>query len=231
MDVSVVAVILLGPFIMVMVTMMLPVVPLLVPREVFSTQTRYQRWRCCFIRRINNSIMGLWAIWIITESPKLWIPNKTMLNFNSKSATCSLLFCLSYHVAETVDLILIKYKSLIIHHFLTIVIIIEALYRGPEMGFALWLLAGQGQNVFLITRLLQIIEGVDKSSTKYMINCYINIVSFFFTKILLYVWMNYLFITQTNLILTSCFLFFFVNPINIQKFIIILRKDFFNKPS
>ena len=96
--------------------------------------------------------MGLWAIWIITESPKLWIPNKTMLNFNSKSATCSLLFCLSYHVAETVDLILIKYKSLIIHHFLTIVIIIEALYRGPEMGFAVWLLAGQGQNVFLIIR-------------------------------------------------------------------------------
>ena len=175
--------------------------------------------------------MGLWAIWIITESPELWIPNKTMLNFNSKSATCSLLFCLSYHVAETVDLILIKYKSLIIHHLLTIVIIIEALYRGTEMGFAVWLLAGQGQNVFLITRLLQIIEGVDKSSTKYMINCYINIVSFFFIKIVLYVWINYLFITQTNLILISCFLFFFVNPINIQKFIIILRKDFFNKPS
>ena len=229
MEMTVVGIFLLGPTIMVMISLLLPLVPLLVPGEVFSAKTRYHKWRACYIRRVNNLIIGLWAIWIIIESPQLWVPNDGLMGFKSRSATLSLLFYLGYHVAETVDMILNQHHSLIVHHLLTILIIIEALYRDTEMGFVVWLLAGQGQNVFLITRLLQIIEGVDKFSTKYRITSYINIVTFFFTKIVLYGWMTSLFITETSLVITSSFLFLFVNPTNIYKFIIILKKDIFSQ--
>ena len=229
-DVTGVAALLLGPVIEVVGSL---AVPLLVwpGSPVWSSRTRYHKWRTTFIARINAAITGLWAVWALHNSLSI---REDLLNGTSRTGTLCLLFSLGVHAVETVDMVIYKqFSLLIIHHLAAFASNFMVLTTQTGMGFALWILVPEINAVFNKTRILHLIGDVDKLSTRYRINSYINVATFFL-RVVIVAWLHsvsyQLYMSEPNALFTTCVVSLtFFNLWNMSCFKTIVQKDILRK--
>ena len=230
LDLTGLAVLLVGPLIEVVGSLVLPVF-LSSSSPVWSSQTRYHKWRTTFLARVNAGITGLWAVWALYDSENI---RNDLLNSSSRCGTLCLLFSLGVHAVETVEMILYKqYSLLTIHHIAAIASNFGVLQTQIGMGFALWILVPEINAVFNKTRILHLIGDVDKFSTSYKINSYINVFTFFL-RVVIVAWLHsvsyQLFVSEPNALFTTCVISLtFFNLWNMSCFKTILQKDILRK--
>ena len=230
LDLTGLTVLLLGPLLEVLGSLLLPVF-LAADSPVLSSRTRYHKWRTTFLARINAGITGIWAVWALYDSQNI---RDDLLNSSSRVGTLCLLFSLGVHAVETVEMVLYKQFSLLtVHHIAAIASNYGVLHTQIGMGFALWILVPEINAVFNKTRILHLIGDVDKLSTSYRINSYINVFTFFL-RVVIVAWLHsvsyQLFVSEPNALFTTCVVSLtFFNLWNMSCFKTIVQKDILRK--
>ena len=229
LDLTGLAVLLLGPLIELLGSLLLL---LLSPTSPSSSRgLRYHKWRTTFLARINAGITGLWAVWALYDSENI---RNDLLNASSRSGSLCLLFSLGVHAVETVEMVLYQqYSLLTVHHIAAIASNFGVLQTQIGMGFGLWILVPEINAVFNKTRILHLIGEVDKLSTSYRINSYINVFTFFL-RVVIVAWLHsvsyQLFVSEPNALFTTCVISLtFFNLWNMSCFKTIVQKDILGK--
>ena len=230
LDLTGVAVLLLGPLIELVGSLAVPLI-LSPSSPVWSSRSRYHKWRTTFLARINAGITGLWAVWALHDSLHI---RADLLSATSRAGTLCLLFSLGVHAVETVEMILFKqYSLLTVHHLAAMASNYGVLATNTGMGFGLWILVPEINAIFNKTRILHLIGDVDKLSAQYRINSYINVLTFFL-RVVIVAWLHsesyQLFVAEPNALFTTCVVSLtFFNLWNMSCFKTIVQKDILRK--
>jgi len=202
-----------------------------IPAYIQTSPQRIFKWRSTLIARITAGITGIMAVYALHDNDVL-ITDPT--NGNTKASLYCVLFSLGVHLAETVEMVLHKqYSFLTIHHIFAMACLFSAWQTQMVQGFAVIFLVPEINAVFNKTRILHLVADVDRNSLAYIINSYINVVTFFL-RVLIVAWLHgqsfQLFIGNPNVLFTTCLLCTsFVNFWNMTCLKTLVMKDIMRK--
>ena len=203
----------------------------LVPNQLASSNARIQKWRSTNLARLFAGISGLWALAALHDSLSL---RRDLMYGSSEMAVNLIIFSLGVHIAEVLDMLIIRQFSLLsIHHVAVIICFAGALITKSSIGFAVLTLVTELNAVTNKTRILHIVSHTDNNSLEFIINSYVNIVTFFI-RILVIFWMNnqaFQYFSEDPCVFFACCSLglLFVNMWNLSVFKTLIVKDVIRK--
>ena len=203
----------------------------LVPTSLSTSAARIHKWRSTHLARLSAAISGLWALAAFYDSLAL---RRDLMNGSSEMAINLIIFSLGVHIAEVLDMAYVcQFSLLSIHHIAVIICFAGALIIQKSLGFAVLTLITELNAVTNKTRILHIITQKDKNSLQFVINSYVNILTFFI-RILIIFWMNnqafQYFSQEPGIFFGCCSLgLLFVNLWNLTVFKTLVIKDVIKK--
>ena len=189
------------------------------------------KWRITFTARLSAAITGVWALCLLLKSRSL---RSDLMFTSSAQAKHLVLFSLGVHLAEAADMLLhTKPNMLLLHHLMVIICFSGSLHKKKAIGFAVLSLVTELNAVFNKTRILHIINGIDKGSLEYRMIAILNILTFTI-RILIIGWMNNKCFSYVNILphsfLVPCIIgLSIVNVWNFSVFRTLMKKDIFGK--
>ena len=219
---------LLGPLLHLLGSLVLLAV---VPDHISTSQARIQKWRSTNLARLAAGISGLWALLALYDSLTL---RRDLMYGSSEMAVNLIIFSLGVHIAEVLDMLIIRQFSLLsIHHVAVIICFAGALLTKSSIGFAVLTLVTELNAVTNKTRILHIISQKDNNSLEFIINSYVNILTFFM-RILVIFWMNnqaFQYFSEDPCVFFACCSLglLFVNMWNLSVFKTLIVKDVIRK--
>ena len=203
-----------------------------VPAHVQTSAKRTHKWRSTWLARAAAGISGLLAVLALHQSFSL---RTNLMYGSSQMAVDLIMFSLGVHIAETLDMIIMRNFSLLaIHHIAVIATFAGALLSSKAIGFAVLTLVTELNAVTNKTRILHIISDANTLSLEYKINSYVNILTFFM-RILIIFWMNnqsiLYFVDEPCIFFGVCSIgILFVNMWNLTVFKTLFIRDILQKP-
>ena len=203
----------------------------LVPASLTTSNARLQKWRSTNLARMAAAISGVWAVLALYESIAL---RRDLMYGSSEMAVNLIIFSLGVHIAEVLDMLIIRQFSLLsIHHVAVIICFAGALLTKSSIGFAVLTLVTELNAVTNKTRILHIISQTDNNSLEFIINSYVNILTFFI-RILVIFWMNnqaFQYFSEDPCVFFACCSLglLFVNMWNLSVFKTLIVKDVIRK--
>merc|ERR1712183_318995 len=221
--------VLLGPLLYLLGSVVL--LPL-VPAHLATSQARVQKWRSTNLARLGAGISGVWALLALYDSLSL---RRDLMYGSSEMAVNLIIFSLGVHIAEVLDMLIIirQFSLLSIHHVAVITCFAGALLTKSSIGFAVLTLVTELNAVTNKTRILHIISHTDNNSLEFIINSYVNILTFFI-RILVIFWMNnqaFQYFSEDPCVFFACCSLglLFVNMWNLSVFKTLVVKDVIRK--
>ena len=203
----------------------------LAPDYITASSKRLQKWRSTNLARLAAGISGVWALAALHDSLAL---RRDLMYGSSEMAVNLIIFSLGVHIAEVLDMLIIRQFSLLsIHHVAVIICFAGALLTKSSIGFAVLTLVTELNAVTNKTRILHIISQTDNNSLEFIINSYVNILTFFI-RILVIFWMNnqaFQYFSEDPCVFFACCSLglLFVNMWNLSVFKTLIVKDVIRK--
>ena len=222
-------VLLLGPIIEILGSLIIQ--RWFLPASIQTSAQRIFKWRTSLIARVNAGITGVLAVWALNDNDVLITD---LLHGRTTASMYVIIFSLGVHVAETAEMILYgQYSFLTIHHIGAVACLFSSWQLQLAHGFGLVFLVTEINAVFNKTRILHLVADVDRNSSEYIINSYINVITFFM-RVLIVAWLHgqnfQLFVETPNFFFTTCFLCTtFINFWNMTCFKTLVIKDILRK--
>ena len=158
------------------------------PASVTSSASSKWKWQSTYLARNASALTGIWALTALYTSPEM---RYDLMFGSSSSGECLLAFSIGVHLAEAVDMVWhMQLCKLLIHHVFVVLCFIGALLTGKAVGFGVLTLATEVSMVFLKTRRINVMTGLDRASKKFQLNARINLATLA-TKVVILSWMNY----------------------------------------
>ena len=203
----------------------------LAPDYITASSKRLQKWRSTNLARLAAGISGVWALAALHDSLAL---RRDLMYGSSEMAVNLIIFSLGVHIVEVLDMLIIRQFSLLsIHHVAVITCFAGALLTKSSIGFAVLTLVTELNAVTNKTRILHIISHTDNNSLEFIINSYVNILTFFI-RILVIFWMNnqaFQYFSEEPCVFFACCSLglLFVNMWNLSVFKTLVVKDVIRK--
>uniref|UniRef100_A0A0N5ALS7 TLC domain-containing protein n=1 Tax=Syphacia muris TaxID=451379 RepID=A0A0N5ALS7_9BILA len=142
-----------------------------------------KKWRTSneAVSLIHSVLSGLWALYACLAYPQL-VEKDTMVSYWTPFAYHLILLSGGYTIHDLIDLLInehsLRILELFFHHVIVLVAFGTTLFTGLFLGVVVLGLLMELNSIFLHSRSLMNLYGVDKTSTQFRIVALLNIVTF-----------------------------------------------------
>lgn len=209
----------------------------LIPKSAAQTAPQKWKWKNTANSLLHSIISGAWSCLCFWQTPEM---RQDLISKYTASAHGVISFSTGYFAYDLVDMLLHHRKrssyELMIHHIFVLLCFGLSVTTRFYVGYGLVALLVEVNSVFLHTRQLMLIQGINKRDSIYRLNSTLNLVTFIVFRIMTLGWMTrWLVLHRDELTLTAFSLgsisMAVIMLMNIILFLRVLNADYRQRPA